>query len=148
MLHVVSYRCMKFQGKLIKQTWENGKKKPVSGPTLALLAQIWAQKNFLWILPVLDVRHCCKLSLHAISSKNNKPNLRKWGKKPSFGPNFGPNLVHEIFFSKNTVSYHLVQYHKKLMIQSWKKLVKDGQINKGTDGWTEGREWFHRTLSD
>ena len=128
----------------------------VSGPILAPLAQIWAQKNFLWILPVLDLRHCCKLSLHAISGKNNEPNLRKWGKKTSFGPNFGPNLVRQIFFSKIrlhqsleiTVSYHLVQYHKKIMIQSWKNLVKDGQINKGTDGWTDIWERFHRTLSD
>ena len=31
---VVSYHCMQFQGKLMKQTWENGKK-PSFGPTLA-----------------------------------------------------------------------------------------------------------------
>ena len=30
------------------------------------------------ILPLLDARHFCKLSLHAISRKTNEPNLRKW----------------------------------------------------------------------
>ena len=50
------------------------------------------------------------------------------GKKPHFGPDLGPlgpNLSHEVYFSKiwlgyglNMVSYHHVQYQKKLMIQS------------------------------
>ena len=74
--------------------------KAVSEKT-ALLAQIWSQKTFLWVLPLLDVIHCCKLSLyaiffkklinvrqccklslHAISRKHNKVNLRKWQKRP------------------------------------------------------------------
>ena len=38
------------------------------------------------------------------------------------------------------VSYHDLQYQKKLMIQSWGNLVMDGRI--------DGRELFHRTLSD
>ena len=29
------------------------------------------------------------------------------------------------------VSYHHVQYQKKVMIQSWENLVTDGQTNKG-----------------
>ena len=47
---------------------------------LAPLAQIWAPTIFSWILPVLDVRHSSKLSLHTISGKTNEPNLRKWKK--------------------------------------------------------------------
>ena len=47
------------------------------------------QKFFSWVLPLLDVIHCCKLSLYAISRKSNEPNLRKW-KEPSFGPDFVP----------------------------------------------------------
>ena len=40
MLNIVaSYHCVQFQGKLMNQTWNNGKK-PVSGPILAPLAQI------------------------------------------------------------------------------------------------------------
>ena len=50
----------------------------VSSPTLA---QIWSPpKKILWILLLLDVRNCCKLSLYAISRKTNEPNLRKWQK--------------------------------------------------------------------
>ena len=30
--------------------------------TLTPLAQIWVPNIYLWILPLLDVRHCCKLS--------------------------------------------------------------------------------------
>ena len=63
-------------------------------------------------------------------------------KKNSFGFEFGPfdpNLGHQFFFSKIwlcqpldiMVSYHHVQYQKKLMIQSWENLV--------TDGWTDRR---------
>ena len=78
-------------------------------------------------------------------------------KKPSFGPDFGPfgpNLGHQSPPPKKKmwpcqsldimVSYHHVQYQKKLMIQSCENLVTDGR----TDGQTDGRQWFHRTLSN
>ena len=71
-------------------------KKIVSGLILVPLGQIWAPKFLLWILTVLDVRHCCKLSFYAISRKTNEPNLRKQQKtqfcrdfvlyQPKFGP--------------------------------------------------------------
>ena len=70
-----SYHCTQFQGKPMNQTWENGKKnwfQPRFWPNLP--------KTFLCILPLLDVIHCCKLSLHAISRKTNAWNLRKWQK--------------------------------------------------------------------
>ena len=35
------------------------------------------KKSFSWVLPILNVIYCCKLLLHAISRKTNKPNLRK-----------------------------------------------------------------------
>ena len=35
---------------------------------------------FSFILPMLVLRHCYKLSLYAISSKTNEPNLKKWQK--------------------------------------------------------------------
>ena len=66
---------MQFQGKLMNQTLENGQK-PSFGP---ILAQIWYQKYFLWVLPLLDVIPCCKL-YYAVSEKTNEPNLRKWQK--------------------------------------------------------------------
>ena len=57
-------------------------KKPlVLGPILVPLTQTWAPKFFSWILPHLDIRNCCKLSLYTIFfKKTNEPNLRKWQK--------------------------------------------------------------------
>ena len=114
---------MQFQRKLINYTWENSKN--------------WAQKIFSWILPLLDVRHYCKLLLYTISKKTNELNLRKW-QKTYFWARFWticPKFGLPIFFAKiwlhqlldNMASYYHVQYQKKLMIQSWKNLVTDGQ---------------------
>ena len=46
-----------------------------------ILALIWASKFFLWVLSLLDVKHCRKLLLYTIPRKTNEPNLRKWQKK-------------------------------------------------------------------
>ena len=57
-----------------------------------LWSKLWDPNFFSWILSLLDVRYCCKLSVHAIWRKINEPNLRKWQPPPappSFGPNFG-----------------------------------------------------------
>ena len=63
-------------------------------------------------------------------------------KKPSFGADFcpfRPNLGHQFFFFSKIwlhqsvdimVSYHHVQYQKKLMIQSWENLVTDRQTDR------------------
>ena len=50
-------------------------KYPVSRPILASLAK-YGPQSFLSISPLLDVIHCCKLSLYAISRKTNDPNLK------------------------------------------------------------------------
>ena len=47
------------------QIWKNDKKL-ILGLILAHLAQIWIPKFFLRVLPQLVVRHCSKLSSHAI----------------------------------------------------------------------------------
>ena len=101
MLYIVeSYPCMQFQGKLIHQTRENGKKSPSFGPDFGPF-----DPNFFfsWVLPQVDVRPCCKLSLYTISRKANETNLRK-RQKPSFrtdfGP-FGPNSGGQFFFQKS-----------------------------------------------
>ena len=60
-----------------KTTWKNDKKpnfRPDFGP---FWAKFGPKKFFLWVLPQLDVTHCCKLSLYVISSKTNEPNVRK-----------------------------------------------------------------------
>ena len=71
-------------------TGENGKNL-ISSP---ILTQIPPTPNFFSrILSLLDVRHCCKLSLYAID-----PNPKN-GKKLHFGPDLGP-LGHNVFSSK------------------------------------------------
>ena len=86
--NVPSYHPMQFLGKLINQTWKNDKK-PNFGPPF-----------FLWVLSLLVVRHCSKLSFYAIYRKTKEPNLRKWWKKPNFEQHFdllGPNLTPTFF---------------------------------------------------
>ena len=59
-------------------------------------------KVFSWVLPLLDVRHCCKLPLYTISRKTYDLKWRKWG-KTLFGPDFGPldpNLGRQMFFKE------------------------------------------------
>ena len=130
---------MHFRIKLMNQAWENDEKTNF-GSDFAHLAQIWASKRFLWILPLLDVRHCSKLSLYAISRKTYDPNSYKWG-KTSFWAWFrpiGPKFKPPIFFSKvwpcqslNTkFRYQHVKYQIKLMIQSWENLVTDEQTER------------------
>ena len=128
---VASYHCIQSQGKLMNQTCENCKKKLISGLIWLVWPKFGLQKLFSWILPLLDARHCWKLSLYEVSRKTNHPNSRKW-RKTSFwagfrpvGSKFGPQIFF-FFFSKIwlrqsldiMVSYHHVQYQKKLMIQS------------------------------
>ena len=93
------------------------------------LNQIWTQNSFLWILTSLVVRYCCKLSLHAITRKTNKPNLRKCKKKSSFWLRFGtPKLFSWIFYLYYMLdivaSYHCIQFQGKLMNQTWENNKK------------------------
>ena len=75
-------------------------KKLVLGLLLVLLTQIWCPKFFSQTFPLLDVRHCCKLSLYPISRKTNEPNMRKRKKKNQFQGSFQPVLA-QIWSSKN-----------------------------------------------
>ena len=68
---------MQFKGKLMNQTSENGEKSNF-GPNFGSFGPNFAPKFFPWILPLLDVRHCCKLSLYAILRKTNDSNSQKW----------------------------------------------------------------------
>ena len=115
----------------------------ISGQILIPLAHIWAQKFFSRILPPLEVTHCCKLSLYVNSKKTKKTHLRKWQKKTSFIPNFGPfgpySSHQNIFFAniwlRQTLdimaSYHHIQYQKK---------NNDPILRKLSDGRKDGRE--------
>ena len=113
--------------KINQPNFKKWKKKLISGRILARLAQIWAPKFFFVVLPLPDVRNCYKLSLYAISRETNESNLRKWQIVS------GPILAYlaqiraTIFFLSKIflcqsldimVSYHHMQYQKKLMIES------------------------------
>ena len=74
-----------FLGKLMNQTWENSEEpsfRPSFGPNLGL------HYFFSSVLPLRDVRHCCKLLLYAISRKTNETNIRKCKKKLILGTIF------------------------------------------------------------
>ena len=115
----------------MKQTRGNGNKKLNLEPVLACLAQIWYSKFFfLWALPLIDVIHCCKLSLHAISRKTNEPNFKKWQKKPSFRPilvpltqMWAPKIIFYGLYLYSMLgfnaSYHCMQFQGKLINQPW-----------------------------
>ena len=80
MLYIVaSYHCMQFQGKLMNQTCEKDKKKNSFRPHFGSFSpRLGSQNFFSWVITLLDVQNCCKLSLYAISKKTSEPNLRKW----------------------------------------------------------------------
>ena len=86
----------KLKRKLINQTWGNGKK-----PTFEPDWSFGLPKLFTWVLPLLNVRHCCKLWLYAISRKTMEPNLRTWQKKLILGSilaRFAQIWVQRFFF--------------------------------------------------
>ena len=59
-------------------TLENGKK-PNFGLDFGPLGPSLGLKNVLpWVLPLLNVRHCHKLSLYAILEKTHNPSSTKW----------------------------------------------------------------------
>ena len=129
--------------------------KPNFGPNFGLFWPKFGRKKFFsWVLPLIYIRHCCKLSFCMQFQEKLVNQIWNNGKKPSFrsdsGP-FDPNLAQQIFFFKKwlyqslytMVNYHHVQYQKNLMIQSSENLVTDGR----SDGLTDWPEWFHRTLS-
>ena len=115
----------------------------ISGQILAPLALIWVPKFFSRILPLLDVRHCCKLKFYSISMKTNKPNLRKW-KKTSFGPDFGtfdPNSgcwFFFFFFFKN-LAPSVTRYHCQLSLCAKSEKTNLSILSKLSDGRTDGQ---------
>ena len=68
-------------------------------------SNFWAPEIFSWVLPLLVVRQCSKLSSNAISRKTNKPNLKKWPPPPQF---WAPNYLFFAGFN-STDSYILLE---------------------------------------
>ena len=56
-------------------------KKTNFGPDFSPFGAKCDSKIFFFMsLPLLEVKHCCRLSLYVIPRKTNEPNLRKWPK--------------------------------------------------------------------
>ena len=105
-----------------------------------LLDQRWSPKPFSWVLPLLDLIHCCKLSLYAISRKTNEPNLTKWQKNwfPAHFWPIWPKFGSPIFFFKNLASL-VTSYHGQLSSSSILEKTNDLILRKLSDGWTDGQ---------
>ena len=91
-------------------------------------------------LPLLDVIHCCQLSLYAISRKTNEPNLRKWQRtqiRTRFWLN-RPRLGLQFFFLKNLPS-SVTRYHDQLSSCTISEKTNDLILRKLSDGRTDGR---------
>ena len=87
--------------------------------------------SFLWVLPLLVVRQCSKLSSYVLFKKTNERNLKK-RQRTSFGSNFGPNLPPPpqfffVGFASNAINcckLSLYAFSKKtneLNLRKWKK---------------------------
>ena len=62
----LNYHPMQFPGKLMKQTWENGKKFKF-GPDFGPFGPNLGSQSFFWTLPLLLIgRHCLEVSSYAI----------------------------------------------------------------------------------
>ena len=134
---------MQFPGKLMKQTWRNDKR-PNFRTHFVPFGQDLGSPIFFFVgftsirylLYNVVIYHCLQFQGKLVN--------QTWenDKKPNFRSNFGLYFDHQILFSKISlrqsldimVSYHHVQYQKKLIIQSWENLMTDGQTDKRTDG--------------
>ena len=69
----------------MNQTWENSKKPNFELDFGPFGPHLGSQNFFLWDLPLLDIKYCCKLSLYAISRKMYDPIPRKhsWQRGPN-----------------------------------------------------------------
>ena len=108
---------------------------PKFGPQKILYGFFW------WVLPLLDVIHCCKLSLYAMTRKTNEPNLRKWQKTLFWArfrlicPKFGPPIF--FFFLKPDSSVTI--YHCQLSSSTISEKTNDPILRKLSDGRTDGQ---------
>ena len=74
------------------------------------------------------------------------------GKKPSFGPNFGPfcpirATFFFFFFFQKLLASSVTRYHGQLSSCTISEKTDNLILTKLSDGRTDGREWFHRTRS-
>ena len=141
----------------MKQTWENGKKTNFR-PNFDLFSPNLGPKIFFgkfypyYMLDFVASYHC--MQFHGKLMIQTREN----DKKPHLGPNFGPlgsNPGHQFSFFFN-LALSVTRYHSRLLSCTISEKTNDPILRKFSDGWmgrwtdrqTDGREWFHRTLSD
>ena len=88
--------------------------------------------SFPWFLPLLDVRHGGKLLSYAISRRTYDSDLIKW-RETSFWAWFRPTGL----------KFGLPNYFFSKIVAILEK-ANDSVLRKFRDGYTDGREWFHR----
>ena len=116
----------------------------ISGPILARLAQIWVPNFFSWVFPLLDIRHCCKLSLYAATRTTNNWNSTK-SRKTSFWASLRPL----IFLLKNMASsVTRYQGHPPIIMCNIRKKTNDPNLRKFSDRWTDGQTNNQKDVSD
>ena len=114
-------------------------KNQFSGPLWPAMTKIPPPKKISWVLLLLDVRHCRKLSLYGKRMIQNEEN----GKKPHFGPrlgSLGPNSGCRFLLLKK-LPWPITRYHGQLssckisekMIQSLENFVTDRQRDRRAD---------------
>ena len=80
----------------MNQIWENGEKSNFRSNFGLFGLNLGPINFFSRVVPLLDVKHCYKLLLHAISRETKDPNSRKWPIASSWawfknvGPKSGP----------------------------------------------------------
>ena len=139
---VVSCHCMQFSWKTNEPNLRKQQKNLVSGP---ILSKFGSQKFLQWILPLLDVRHCCKLSLYAISRKTKEQNLRKW-QKNYFRARFWPKFGLPFFSPKKNLGLSLTKYYGLVLSCTISEKTNGpilSKLNEGRTDWrTDGPERF------
>ena len=107
-----------------------------------LSPEFGTKKFFSQILPLLYVRHCCKLSLFAISKKSNEPNLRKlektqlWDQLWPLWPKFG---IKKIFF-KDFTSTACQTLLQAIIVCNFKE-TNEPNLRKWSQAWCKVQFW-------
>ena len=135
------------KGKLINQTWENGKK-PNFGPDFCPFWPKFGPQFFLFFVGATSIR--CYTLLQTIIVCNFKENqrtkLEKMAKNLVLGPIFAQlaQIRPAIFFFFKLLALSVTRYHgqllsctvwENLMIQCWENSFTKVRTERWTDGW-------------
>ena len=105
----------------MNRTWKNGEKPNFMPPNF-----------FSWILPLLYVWHCRKLSLYVIANKTYHPNARKWRKTAFWAWAHWAQIQAAKFFFKYLTS-SVTRYHGHLSSCKISEKTKDQILRELSD---------------